>query len=83
MGLDMPKIDTMPVEGQLEKVINEAGVYLLTFKSRTPKARAFKGWVRGTLLPLARAGIQPVDDLKKQVRLRLASVLGRQRLTTN
>jgi prophage antirepressor-like protein len=76
MGLGMPKVDTMPVNGQPTQVVNEAAVYVLVFESRAPKARAFKRWIRGMLLPLARAGTQPADDLKKQVRLRLASAIG-------
>jgi prophage antirepressor-like protein len=84
MELSLPKIDTMPVNGQPREVVNEAAVYLLVFKSRAPKARAFKGWIRSMLLPLARAGTQPVDDLKKQVRLRLlASVIGGDWVTTH
>jgi prophage antirepressor-like protein len=84
MGVGTPKVRTMPVEGQLEQCINEAATYKLVFMGRTPKARAFKAWVRGTLLPRARAraSIQSVDDLRGEVRSRLASVLGPLRLVT-
>jgi prophage antirepressor-like protein len=76
--LDEDERDTSIFEtpgGPQEMVVcNESGLYALVLTSRKPKARAFRRWVTGTVLPSLRRTAQgsPIDAKPGQVVLGLA-----------
>jgi prophage antirepressor-like protein len=48
------KINGLGVVGAMPTIINEYGLYSLTFTSRKPEAKEFKRWITHTVLPSIR-----------------------------
>lgn len=51
---DVTVNDLFTVNGTLAALINESGLYSLILSSKMPKAKAFKHWVTGEVLPAIR-----------------------------